>query len=174
MFHVDLVELDREGSLEVRETAPTDHALWSDTDLSLGEGVTVQLTVTGSSTGQVIARGVVRTSLTRQCRRCLAPLAPTVEAQVEMVWAVVDELAPEAAREDEVRPLDPRGDRLDMGPAIREELILAAPLWVLCREDCRGLCPHCGTNWNVEECSCSPGEPDPRWDVLRTIKFESG
>jgi uncharacterized protein len=45
---------------------------------------------------------------------------------------------------------------------------LAAPLHVLCRPDCRGLCPTCGQNLNEEPCSCQP-EPDPRWSVLQGL-----
>ncbi len=41
---------------------------------------------------------------------------------------------------------------LDTLPLIREVLLLEVPMRPLCREDCAGLCPVCGANWNVETC----------------------
>jgi uncharacterized protein len=52
---------------------------------------------------------------------------------------------------------------------IREELILAVPEYVLCREECRGLCPRCGKDLNEGPCACRP-EPDPRWAALEALK----
>jgi hypothetical protein len=54
------------------------------------------------------------------------------------------------------------GDEIDLGPNAWEELVLAEPAKSLCREDCAGLCPHCGTNLNCESCTCpKPVEEDP-------------
>jgi uncharacterized protein len=48
--------------------------------------------------------------------------------------------------------------------------LLALPLKVVCREDCRGLCVQCGKNLNDEQCSCSTTIQDPRWTALREIR----
>jgi uncharacterized protein len=63
----------------------------------------------------------------------------------------------------------PQATELELGEMVREELILAVPPYVLCREDCRGLCPQCGNDLNEGPCSCSP-EPDPRWAKLEALK----
>jgi uncharacterized protein len=52
---------------------------------------------------------------------------------------------------------------------VREEFVLAAPAFVLCREDCPGLCAQCGSDLNEGPCACRP-EPDPRWAVLRALQ----
>jgi uncharacterized protein len=171
MFRVNLVDLDREGTLAVRREIPWDDPLWEDTDLALRGTVMVELAVSATPTGQVVARGALRASLDRKCRRCLEPVDPVIDERLELVWAVADELGDE--EDEQIRVLAPTGNQLDMGPAIREELVLTAPPWVLCREDCCGLCPHCGVNLNVEECSCSPDERDPRWDALRALKNDT-
>jgi uncharacterized protein len=62
------------------------------------------------------------------------------------------------------------GDEIDLSPLIIEQLILALPSRALCREDCQGLCPHCGTNLNVKRCECESEELDPRLAVFRTLK----
>ena len=53
--------------------------------------------------------------------------------------------------------------------AIRDELILAAPRYLQCRDDCRGLCPRCGQDLNAGPCGCAP-EPDPRWSALYALR----
>ncbi len=64
------------------------------------------------------------------------------------------------------------GDEVNLSPLIREELLLALPSRPLCREDCRGLCPRCGTNLNQGECRCPEPAGDPRLAVLRTLKIQ--
>jgi len=48
--------------------------------------------------------------------------------------------------------------------------LLAAPLKAICREDCRGLCPHCGRNLNLEQCTCAEPIEDPRWEALKGLR----
>lgn len=47
-----------------------------------------------------------------------------------------------------------RGPEIDLEPFCRELLLLALPVQPLCREDCRGLCPHCGADRNTAPCEC--------------------
>ena len=64
------------------------------------------------------------------------------------------------------------GDEIDLAPLVTEQLILALPSRALCREDCRGLCPHCGANLNQNQCGCVAEAADPRLAVLRTLKLQ--
>lgn len=50
--------------------------------------------------------------------------------------------------------LEPTDDIFDLGEEIRQEIILDVPNIVLCKPDCRGLCPGCGVNLNNEKCKC--------------------
>ncbi|MBI2339397.1 MAG: DUF177 domain-containing protein [Deltaproteobacteria bacterium] len=60
---------------------------------------------------------------------------------------------------------------IDLKEIIREQVVLALPLQFLCAENCRGLCPRCGANLNVELCRCLPDNPaDPRWGPLKKWK----
>lgn len=63
------------------------------------------------------------------------------------------------------------GAEIDLGPLVREQLILALPTRPLCQDDCRGLCPHCGINLNRGECQCRSSQSDPRFAVLRSLKI---
>lgn len=65
------------------------------------------------------------------------------------------------------------GQEVDLGPPVRERLILALPTQPLCREDCEGLCPRCGANRNADRCACDTREGDSRLAVLRTLRVNS-
>ena len=62
------------------------------------------------------------------------------------------------------------GDELDMGDALRENVLLSLPMNPVCREDCLGLCPDCGINQNVSSCRCREEVVDSRWAALQEIK----
>jgi uncharacterized protein len=70
------------------------------------------------------------------------------------------------ADESDVYLLEPRATTVDLRPALREEWLLVVPGFVLCREDCKGLCPRCGADLNQGPCTCET-EIDTRWDALR-------
>jgi len=63
-----------------------------------------------------------------------------------------------------------QGEGLLLEDAVREQVLLALPLKVICREDCKGLCPHCGKNLNTEQCSCAEPVEDLRWSALKEIR----
>ena len=58
---------------------------------------------------------------------------------------------------------------IDADEALTEQILLELPLKHLCKEDCKGLCPKCGTDLNKSTCNCETKEPDPRFDVLRKL-----
>lgn len=65
------------------------------------------------------------------------------------------------------------GDQLDVGAWAQDAVGILFPVRVLCREDCAGLCPVCGTNHNVASCSCTTEQRDSRWDALKALNLES-
>jgi len=66
------------------------------------------------------------------------------------------------------------GTAVDLTPLVYEQVLLALPTRPLCDEECRGLCPQCGTNRNTGQCSCTVETGDPRLTVLRTLKIDRG
>ena len=65
-------------------------------------------------------------------------------------------------------PLD--GPVVDLAEVAREQVDLALPLRVLCRDDCRGLCPGCGADLNREACRCTSVGGDERFAGLARLK----
>ena len=75
----------------------------------------------------------------------------------------------ETAEDPAAYVLPPRAMEIDPGNAVREELVLSVPNYVVCAEDCRGICAGCGAELNSGSCSCEP-EPDHRWAALESLK----
>lgn len=176
MLTLDLARLEQErGPVHVYEEVPPDAPLFENTDLQLGSPLTVDVTVSVLPSGEIVVRGEFSATLSRECRRCLDPMEVPVEEEVDLLYVPKDELAPEEEKEEQeagIRRFDLTSGKLELGEAIREEAILAAPLYVECDPDCKGLCPECGTNLNEEDCDCTLEELDPRWDALRGIHTE--
>jgi uncharacterized protein len=63
-----------------------------------------------------------------------------------------------------------QGEGLFLADVIKEQVLLALPLKVICQSDCRGLCPSCGANLNHEECRCETHATDPRMAPLARLK----
>ncbi len=110
----------------------------------------------------ILVSGKVFTPWEGTCRRCLEPAVGVVEDEG-------CELCVEGGDVETTYPL--HGDLLDLAPVVRDACILDLPLAPLCRADCAGLCPECGVNRNLEQCSCD-APIDPRWAALRALSDE--
>jgi len=117
--------------------------------------------------------GELRASLELPCARCLEPVAQDVKREFDLLYRP---LGADAGKEElsvtgaEAEVGYYQGEGLLLEDALREQVLLALPLKVICREDCKGLCPHCGKNLNVEQCSCAEPAEDPRWSALKEIR----
>ena len=116
--------------------------------------------------------GRARTTLEVPCSRCLEPYRIPIDAAFDLSY--VPQADNTGAGEHEIQDDDLstayyRGDAIDLGELLREQLYLALPMKPLCSEDCKGLCPQCGTNLNRETCDCSPTWEDPRLAGLKAL-----
>jgi len=117
--------------------------------------------------------GKVEAHLEIGCARCLDPVGHDVDRSFDLIFRPqgVDRRAEEASiSEAETEIGYYVGDGLLLEDVVREQMLLATPVRALCREDCKGLCPQCGRNLNVEQCHCEQHVSDPRWDALSDIK----
>jgi uncharacterized protein len=167
MLRLDLARLEREGSVHVQAELPADDPLWEGTELDFAAPVSVDLRAQFAGSGEIVVRGRVRGVLESECRRCLDPVRTDVSEDLTLVYAPEDLLAGD---ELDVRPIPARARELDLGEAIREELMLDVNPFVVCDPECKGLCPRCGVNRNQQTCDCVVEELDPRWDVLRRAR----
>jgi len=109
----------------------------------------------------ILVQATLEVGSEAECYRCLEPVTTNVTIHIEELYAYG---TPKAAEfnigEDAI---------LDLAPLIRAEVMIAATRGVLCRADCKGLCPECGTNWNYSTCTCSAEEVDPRLAGLKKL-----
>jgi uncharacterized protein len=64
------------------------------------------------------------------------------------------------------------GGGIDVADIFWEQVVLALPVKILCRDDCRGVCPVCGADWNRARCSCREEAEARPFDVLKNLKEE--
>ena len=104
-------------------------------------------------------------SLRGPCMRCLEPAEPGVRVDSREVDQPGDV--------EELRSPYVEADALDLRGWARDALALALPVQLLCRADCAGLCPVCGTDLNTAGPEhAHEREPDPRWAKLGELKFD--
>ncbi len=123
--------------------------------------------------GEIRISGALHTRLEQVCARCLDTVHEEVSRDFDLYYRPMATIP----REEEVRlKLDEteiaffRGDGLFLTDVLAEQVLLALPMKVICRSDCRGLCPHCGANLNTDECRCETHAADPRLAPLARLK----
>ncbi len=148
----------------------------------------------GHLTGQLEAvddgallRAELRCRVVASCNRCLAPVTEDLAFPVMVRYVPRSKLearaerpkdsqGPEKAGSFDPRDLDEEpleNQRVELQPAIREQLLLALPMGLVCREDCKGLCGSCGQPLNEGACDCNPSQVDQRWERLKELKLKN-
>ncbi len=170
MFSIDLIALEREHKASVEARFQPDDGLWDGADLALVGPVAAQAEARLMPSGQVLVEGVINGTLDVECRRCLKGMNVPFSKEFTTLFAAPDEASADGEG-GEVREIPTGVAALDLGPVVREELMLQLPRFAVCREDCAGLCPTCGADLNNETCDCTVTERDPRWDALRAVNL---
>lgn len=138
----------RQGSFEIMEKSP------------------VSFTFTNIGKEKARVEAEVRLVFRTNCDRCLEEVPLTLDLKFERIAA-----SPEVSTEDE--EMDDlsfmEGYYLNVETFVYNEIIGNWPAKILCKEDCRGLCPVCGQNLNVRDCGCDTFVPDPRMAVIQDI-----
>lgn len=128
------------------------------------ESVSDGVLVTAEATAPVIG----------ECARCLAPVTSSVDVSFRELYE--PDSGPQALASEPDDDVDRRfmdGDLIDLEPAFRDAMVLALPLAPLCRSDCEGLCPECGTPIAEAGPDHSHGDaPDPRWAALNQLDLD--
>ncbi|MFO7568536.1 MAG: DUF177 domain-containing protein [Smithellaceae bacterium] len=123
----------------------------------------------------IFIRGKLNVRLCMDCSRCLEPANLT--AGGDFTYTLLP--APPETREDvELSAEDLeigsyKGDFIDLAPMIYEQIVLLAPMKVLCDPQCKGLCPYCGVNRNAVSCGCRTDRVDERLAVLKKIQIKN-
>ena len=119
----------------------------------------------------VYVKGRAAVTAILECARCLEEYTCDLETRVEL-WVIIGGAKEGAASETRENVIDvPAGPKYaDLTDHVRSDLLVQVPLKQLCKTDCRGLCPKCGTNLNTGRCGCRQESHDDRWEDLKKLK----
>jgi uncharacterized protein len=121
---------------------------------------------------EVFVNGHIDTRAQVECDRCLKPveLLVNVDFTLEYISGSEYESSQTAAlTEEEMSVSVFDGGAIDVDEIVKEQILLAVPTRMLCREDCKGICPDCGIDRNTGECDCLTNDIDPRWAALKNL-----
>jgi uncharacterized protein len=121
---------------------------------------------------EVFVNGHVETRAQVECDRCLKPVEIPVNTDFALEYIPGSEYESGGAAElteaeMSVSVFD--GQAIDVAAIVKEQIVLAVPTRMLCREDCKGICPECGADRNKGDCSCTTNDTDPRWAALKNL-----
>lgn len=110
----------------------------------------------------VSVKAEVTVTLRSICARC-------GNAFEEVIRYTMDETFVKAVAYDSDSDTYPfSGDTLSLDAAILDNLFLSLPIVSVCRPDCKGVCPVCGTDRNISDCGCIVSDPDNPFSVLQS------
>ncbi len=99
--------------------------------------------------GVLTIKATVTGTYTSICDRCMEDASLKLEAKLDTIFDLNE------AKDDS---LTLENGKIDLDRTAYDALSLEIPMVILCKEDCKGICPHCGANLNLEECGCSEDE----------------
>lgn len=171
---VNLAKIPARGLNLETEIASVELELPQDEELSMTAPVQVQGRLT-RVIEQIYFHGYIRGTVVALCSRCLEMANDPFDVEVRGVFLPVgsDRVsgdADEDAVTDDLDVYTHDGFRLNLYPLVRDQVVMAFPVQILCREDCAGLCQTCGANRNEQSCSCEAESADPRFAILKHLR----
>ncbi|MFN3479582.1 MAG: YceD family protein [Thermodesulfovibrionales bacterium] len=121
---------------------------------------------------EILLRGRISADVELRCSRCLKDFKKDMSIDVDVVYHSLSELKGEEKyeiKEDELDTGFYLGDEIDVNQLLLEQIILNIPMKPLCSESCKGLCPKCGKDLNIEGCDCERKGIDPRFEKLKKL-----
>jgi len=150
MLKVDLRDIAN-GPVDTTGRLEPDDAVFEGLGLPLLGPVDVSGQLLATGTEEYLWRGHLRGQLQVTCRRCLTEVTLPLDAAVDVMFSA----DPDAADDPSVYPVPAPITHVDVRSAVREEIAFVVPAFVLCREDCKGLCQRCGADLNAGPCGCT-------------------
>ena len=170
-MRLELEKLEKRG--EIAHVYQPHELSLDDTELLLIEPAQVRGRISRKGE-EVELSGAIRTSVETPCARCLKPVSVPIDAEFSERFVPAVSWRGEEQHElasDDLNLSVFDGESIDLDQLVREEIVLATPDQILCREDCKGLCPTCGVDRNSVACECDAAQIDSRWEKLRDLRF---
>ncbi|MBQ1548754.1 MAG: DUF177 domain-containing protein [Lachnospiraceae bacterium] len=141
-------------------------------DFPVKEKAEFALNVKNIDGRELSLKGQCRIVVNASCDRCLKDVPLTFDVKIDRTFQIEDkQIVPD--EDGETEKYFAEGE-LDTDSLIEEEIFLNWPAKVICKEDCKGLCPKCGKDLNDGECGCDRNVLDPRMaqfeDLFKNFK----
>lgn len=150
MLSFDIRTLESRAA-QVDGTLRADDSVWQDDDPRPVAAIRATGRLSAAGSDRFYWSGRIEGAAAMDCRRCLTPTSVSVSEELHLIYTDADD---EEVDDPDVFRIPPRARELDLRPSIREQWLLAVPAFALCRDDCKGLCPHCGADLNAGDCGC--------------------
>ncbi|WP_223066730.1 YceD family protein [Paenibacillus caui] len=154
-----------EGPIKFRESLDVSEMIKGRKDITGISPLTADLQAFSAGEGMVDVKGALTAELNVACSRCLTPVNRKIDIDFEERFVHGQEPEEEEDIDDDVNYVS--DESVDLVPYLEESLMLNLPLAVVCKDDCKGLCPVCGVNRNEQDCSCDTAVVDPRLAALK-------
>lgn len=133
-------------------------------------------TLLNHSLGEIRVEGKLNVTMQATCDRCLEAASFPIENRFDLLYMPAETTK---GGEDEIDETGIEvgyyeGNGLALNDILREVVLLALPMQLICNEACKGICPVCGQNRNQRDCGCHAEAVDDRWSKLRTLRAEVG
>jgi uncharacterized protein len=138
---------------QVDDVLAADDPVWHELDPRPASGLHVTGRLSAAGPGRFYFSGQMAGDARGECRRCLTEVQAPVSEPVHSIFV---EQGSDDLDDPDVFLFDPRPNVLDLRPSIREQWLVAAPAFLQCRDECKGLCPTCGADLNAGTCACEP------------------
>lgn len=168
MLKLNVAAIREGSSFFETEASPADVDLATTEEFHASLHITYDCNKVGD---EVFIKSTLSTVVDLTCDLCLEPFRTKLHETVEMILTKDHKLVEREA--EDVYLLSNSTTEVDITDSVKQTLLLAIPYKKICTNDCKGLCPMCGANLNIESCSCGETKIDPRWQALRDISFEN-
>ena len=142
----------------------------------------IQFQLRIQKSGQLVeVDGRLETVVSLSCGRCLQAYETPLASEFALTFTPYVESEQEADTEEAEVELDTdelglvyyKDDYLDLLQPLQDQLIMALPISPVCSDECRGLCPECGCNLNIDKCRCEKKIFNNKFSALGGLKLES-
>jgi uncharacterized protein len=134
--------------------------------------ITGEITLTHTDKG-ILASGMFNSKSPRTCSRCLEEFEYSGDFRLEEEFLPATDLntGVSITLKDDIFKID-KYHNIDLNDAFYQYACMSVPLKLLCKNNCAGICPSCGTNLNISKCKCRNNIKDKRWANLTALRKE--
>jgi uncharacterized protein len=143
----------------LNDTIDVDNAHLLEDESFFLEGLTYQIFFKRQDQ-RIQAQGKIKTGVSLVCVRCLEQFELKINSRFDIILFPKEMIDPRstALDEEELEYIFYENDQIDLEKILVEQVNLFVPFKPVCKNECRGICPKCGTNLNHGTCSCEPSK----------------